>query len=234
MLCRAPPLLVISLVPWVMKHSTKSPNTFSPVSAPREFYAYRKTNIVQHACNARKPIKPYTHVRMDYILMATDIQPASKRGQRSSMCVQDASKKNNIHQHAWKWEVPKAMHVHMYVEIIGKLKKKSACNWLTCLVDLHQSGRAECRATEIWLFWNPHDGNSQFRLVFREGRSYENRLAATLLYTVNSWIRWSANSPVTVEPMISQWSSYVIANDYWMARINNDKIMLLPLHCRCW
>ena len=100
MLCRAPPLLAISLVPRVMKHSTKSPNTFSPVSAPREFYAYNKTNIVQHACNARKPIKPYTHVRMDYILMATDIQPASKRGQRSSMCVQDASKKNNIHQHA--------------------------------------------------------------------------------------------------------------------------------------
>ena len=207
MLCRAPPLLAISLVPRVMKHSTKSPNTFSPVSAPREFYAYRKTNIVQHACNTRKPIKPYTH---------------------------DASKKNNIYQHAWKWEAPKAMHVHMYVEIIGKLKKKSACNWLICLVDLHQSERALCRATEIWLFWNPHDGNSQFRLVFREGRSYENRLAATLLYTVNSWIRWSANSPVTVEPMISQWSSYVIANDYWIARINNDKIMLLPLHCRCW
>ena len=36
------------------------------------------------------------------------------------------------------------------------------------------------------------------------------------------------------KPMISQCSSYATADDYWTARIDNRKIMMLPLRYRCW
>ena len=35
------------------------------------------------------------------------------------------------------------MHVHMYVEIIGKLKKKSACNWLIYALSIYISQKGQ-------------------------------------------------------------------------------------------
>ena len=47
-------------------------------------------------------------------------------------------------------------------------------------------------------------------------------------------IRWSADGPVIEKTMISQWSSYAATDDYWAARIDNHKTMMLPPCCRCW
>ena len=47
-------------------------------------------------------------------------------------------------------------------------------------------------------------------------------------------IRWSADGPVIVKTMISKWSSYAATDDYWAARIDNHKTMMLPPCCRCW
>ena len=49
----------------------------------------------------------------------------------------------------------------------------------------------------------------------------------------STWVRWLADGPITVKPLIRQWSSYAADDGCWAVMTDNHT-MMLPPRCRCW